>query len=73
MPLQHGVLDIIVSDPVQIIDFKQSFSNMFMNSVLTVQAIENGFFILRVLESSTDQDKQVAVFLASASCKQISY
>lgn len=67
----NGALDMVVSDPIQMIDFKQSMAATYMHSVLTAQNISNGFFILRVLKPSADWDKQVEAFLASASCQQI--
>jgi len=69
----NNMLDVIISDPVQIIDFKQAVTDTYENSVLTAQNIDNGFSILRVLKPSADWNKQVEAFLASASCKQVNY
>lgn len=69
----NGMLDVVVSDPVQLIDFKQAMSGRDMNSILTGQNIENGFSVLRVFRPSPDWDKQVDAFLESANCKQAAY
>lgn len=69
----NGMLDMVVSTPIQMIDFRQALPEAYLNSVLTAQNANNGFFILRVLKPSADWDRQVEAFLASASCKQIGY
>jgi len=64
----NGVLDMVVSAPIQATVFKKS---IHMDTVLTVQNTENAFLILRVFRPSSDWDKRVAAFFASVNCKRI--
>jgi len=69
----NGMLDVVISDPIQVIDFKQTMAEKYRNSVLTAQNIDKGFLILRVLQPSTDWHKQIDAFLSGASCHQANY
>lgn len=69
----NGVLDIVIGDPIQMMDYKQATANIESSSITTAQNIDDGFVILRAFSPSPDWDGAVEDFLNGATCKQIDY
>ncbi|UXN07741.1 DUF1254 domain-containing protein [Bartonella sp. HY761] len=65
------ILDLVLGDPIQIMDYRQTIADKPKKPVLTQQNLDHGFAILRVLQPSEDWQKNIDIFLGSSSCNEI--
>ncbi|UXM96278.1 hypothetical protein N5853_06630 [Bartonella sp. HY329] len=66
------ILDLVLGDPIQIMDYRQIIADKIKKPVLTQQSLDRGFAILRVLKPSNDWQKNIDTFFSSAKCSEIS-
>jgi len=68
----QGELDLVIGNPIQIMDYKQYGTDQGQRaSILTQHTISQGFVILRVYIPSPDWEPLVEAFLQSARCDKI--
>ena len=65
------ILDLVLGDPIQIMDYRQILTDKIKTPVITQQTMGQGFAILRVLQLGKDWQNNIDDFLNSATCKEI--
>jgi len=67
-----GKLDLVIGDPIQIMDYKQdNKTEEKEDSILTQHNITEGFVILRAYVPSADWETAAETFLQSAQCDKV--
>lgn len=69
----NRALDMIVIDPLELMDFKHNIPEAYANSALTALNGGKNFIVLRALLPSADWQNQVEDFFASAKCERADY
>lgn len=64
-------LNLVLGDPIQIIDYKQTIADKEKKPVITQQNISKGFAILRILQPRGDWQHNIDDFLYTASCREV--
>lgn len=64
-----ATLSLIIGNPIQIIELKQSTTKSNTNSVLVAKKLNEGFAILRIFAPSTLAQKEGESFLSNAICR----